>query len=87
MKDAKATQDKAQGEVTEATKNVEDAITVRNDAKDVEASAQKDLDASLQAKKDIPAATDKVKEDSAALDNARDDVDKAQDNTEVAREA
>ena len=41
-------------------KNVEDATTVRNDAKDVEASAQKDLDASLQAKKDIPAATDKV---------------------------
>lgn len=79
LKDAKATQDKAQGEVTEATKNVEDATTVRNDAKDVEASAQKDLDASLQAKKDIPAATDKVKEDSAALDNARDDVDKAQD--------
>ena len=87
LKDAKATQDKAQGEVTEATKNVEDATTVRNDAKDVEVSAQKDLDASLQAKKDIPAATDKVKEDSAALDNARDDVDKAQDNTEVAREA
>lgn len=87
LKDDKATQDKAQGEVTEATKNVEDATTVRNDAKDVEASAQKDLDASLQAKKDIPAATDKVKEDSAALDNARDDVDKAQYNTEVAREA
>lgn len=47
LKDDKATQDKAQGEVTEATKNVEDATTVRNDAKDVEASAQKDLDASL----------------------------------------
>ena len=42
LKDDKATQDKAQGEVTEATKNVEDATTVRNDAKDVEASAQKD---------------------------------------------
>lgn len=41
LKDDKATQDKAQGEVTEATKNVEDATTVRNDAKDVEASAKK----------------------------------------------
>lgn len=30
LKDAKATQDKAQGKVTEATKNVEDATTVRN---------------------------------------------------------
>lgn len=84
LKDDKATQDKAQGEVIEATKNVEDATTVRNDAKDVEASAQKDLDASLQAKKDIPAATDKVKEDSAALDNT--EVAREAENTAVANE-